>query len=440
LKRNLTGTRIRDKRIERGMRQVDLAEKVGISGTYMSLIERNRRNIGGKLLHNIARALNVERASLSEGAESALIDHLRIAAANLPDQKTDTTKLEAFAGRFPTWAALVAEQYRRIAFLEARVGELADRMTHDPHLASSLYEIISAVTSIRAAASILVGPESLEGDWQNRFQANIHEDSIKLAESSRTLAKFLEEPGDHVGNMRSPQEEKHHFLDSRAHHISELEGASDPESVTSVVAGKTGATTDAARELLSAWLERYRADAILMPLTPFQKAAQDCHYDPTVLARIFHTDLASVLRRLAALPPDAGHPPMGLAICDGAGMLTHLKRTPGFSLPIMGFACSLWPIFQVLSQPGFPVRAVIALPDSGASNFLCYAVAQPLEQPGFDEIPIHEATMLVLPDPHDTGLAARPIGTSCRVCPRTVCSARREPTILRSLHKADAKA
>ena len=438
MKRKLTGTRIRDKRIERGMRQVDLAARVGISGTYLSLIERNRRNIGGTLLHNIARALGVEPAGLSEGAEGALLDRLRIAAEQLPDQKVDIARLEDFVGGFPGWAALVAEQFRRITFLEARVSELADRMTHDPQLASSLYQVISAVTSIRSAASILVGPEVLEGDWQARFQVNIHEDSIRLAESSKTLVKFLEEPGDHGGIMRSPQEEMHQFLEGRAHHIAELEGHTDAASVTRVLSAISGAISGAARELLVAWLERYRSDAAAMPLAAFQNAARDCRYDPTILAQRFQRNLGSVLRRLAALPSDAGHPPIGLAVCDGAGVLTYLKRTADFTLPNPGLACSLWPLFQVLGRPGLPMRAVVTPPGTSVSSFLCYAVAEPLGRPGFDQVPIPEATMLVLPDPHDTRLEARPVGTSCRVCPRAKCPARREPTINSSFLTTDS--
>jgi XRE family transcriptional regulator, fatty acid utilization regulator len=438
LKRKLTGTRIRDKRMERGMRQVDLAARVGISGTYLSLIERNRRNIGGTLLHNIARELGVEPAGLSEGAEGALLDRLRIAAQQLPDQKVDIARLEDFVGGFPGWAALVAEQFRRITFLEARVSELADRMTHDPHLASSLYQVISAVTSIRSAAAILVGPEVLEGDWQARFQANIHEDSIKLAESSKTLVKFLEEPGDHGGIMRTPQEEMHQFLDDRAHHIVELEGPTDAGSVARILSAGAGAVSGAARELLAAWLERYRADAAAMPLAPFQSAARDCRYNPTILAKRYQRNLASVLRRLAALPPGAGHPPIGLAVCDGAGVLTYLKRTADFTLPNPGFACSLWPLFQVLGRPSLPMRALVTPPGASVANFLCYAVAEPLGPTGFDEVPIPEATMLVLPDPHDTRLEARPVGTSCRVCPRGKCPARREPTINSSFSATDS--
>ncbi len=66
----LTGSRIRERRLARGMRQVELARAVGISAAYLNLIEHNRRRIGGKLLVNLARVLEVEPAQLTEGAET----------------------------------------------------------------------------------------------------------------------------------------------------------------------------------------------------------------------------------------------------------------------------------------------------------------------------------------------------------------------------------
>ena len=43
----LTGNRIRERRLVLGMKQADLAEAVGISASYLNLIEHNRRRIGG---------------------------------------------------------------------------------------------------------------------------------------------------------------------------------------------------------------------------------------------------------------------------------------------------------------------------------------------------------------------------------------------------------
>ena len=68
----LTGSRIRSYRLERGIRQSELAAACEISASYLNLIEHNRRRIGGALLVRIARALDVDHSYLSGVAEVRL--------------------------------------------------------------------------------------------------------------------------------------------------------------------------------------------------------------------------------------------------------------------------------------------------------------------------------------------------------------------------------
>ena len=100
----LTGSRIRERRVMAGLKQADLAREIGISASYLNLIEHNRRRIGGKLLLNIAGALGVEPTALTEGAEAALIATLREAAVDAGLGGPELERADEFAGRFPGWA------------------------------------------------------------------------------------------------------------------------------------------------------------------------------------------------------------------------------------------------------------------------------------------------------------------------------------------------
>jgi transcriptional regulator with XRE-family HTH domain len=57
-----------------GLRQAEVAISVGISASYLNLIERNRRRIAPKLLAQLAQSLSIEPALLQEGAGGALVD------------------------------------------------------------------------------------------------------------------------------------------------------------------------------------------------------------------------------------------------------------------------------------------------------------------------------------------------------------------------------
>src|SRR6056297_390774 len=109
----LTGARIRRRRLDRGVKQADLARACGISPSYLNLIEHDRRKIGGKLLADIAEALDVTPERLRIGADAQEIATLRAAAADTPEVAAELDAAEDFAARFPGWAGLVAEPDRR---------------------------------------------------------------------------------------------------------------------------------------------------------------------------------------------------------------------------------------------------------------------------------------------------------------------------------------
>lgn len=427
-KRQLTGSRIRERRLDAAMRQADLARAAGISASYLNLIEHNRRRIGGRILMDIALALGIDPAVLSEGAEIELIDHLRGAAATLPSAGAEASRAEEFAGRFPGWAGLLAEQAAQIGRLESRVTSLTDRMAHDPQLSTSLHEVISAVTSIRSAASILVGNEDLDRDWQERFHRNIYNDSQRLADRSRALVGYLEAPADGGTLALSPVEEVDAFFDRRGHHIAELEG---PDGSVEALVVTAALSSSAAQTLLAGRLALYRDEAQSMPLGAFEAAAIEVQHDPALLAARFGVGPAAVLRRLSSLPDRPEHPAFGFASCDGAGAITRLKAIEGFGLPRAVAACPIWPLFQAISRPGQPIRAVVALPGEGGRRFLCHAIAGPLGPLRFDGLSPVEAVMLVQSAPAGAGgTTALAAGGGCRICPRSACPARREPSLV----------
>jgi len=427
----LTGSRIRERRLVSGIRQADLARSVGISPAYLNLIEHNRRRIGGKLLVDLARELGAEPTSLTAGAEVAMLGAMRDAAAREPGIKAEVDRTEEFAGRFPGWAGLVAGQNRRLGELERLVETLSDRLTHDPHLAASLHDVLSTVTAIRSTASILTETKDIDQEWQARFLRNVGEDSARLSESAQGLVDYLDAGADLEKTHMAPQEELSAFLEAHEFHFAALEGAT-PAREKDIVARADLLKSDASKSLAMAYLTRYAADAARLPLDRFRNLWRDTGRDPAIVAAQMGVDPAMVLRRVASLPAVEGGEGAGLVICDGSGTLTFRQPVAGFALPRFGAACPLWPLFQALSRPAQPVKAHVEMPGGGISRFICMAISQASYPAGFEAPPVYEATMLILPETSatssdDGGFA---VGTSCRICPRDECAARREPSIL----------
>ncbi|WP_377186361.1 helix-turn-helix domain-containing protein [Ruegeria meonggei] len=424
----LTGSRIRERRQIAGLRQAELARKVGISASYLNLIEHNRRRIGGKLLVDIAAVLMVEPSLLTQGIEATLISALREAAAEAVGQQAEVDALEEFAGRFPGWAGVLAQMHRRVVSLERTVETLSDRLTHDPHLASSVHEVLSTAAAIRSTAAILADTQEIEPEWQDRFHRNLHQDAERLADSSKSLVAYLDDSDSAEDRRGVPLEDVEAFFDAREHHFPEIE---DGKTADQVDLAELDSTT--ARTLALSFLKTYTADARAIPLAQIKAAVSVAEPDPAQLAAQFSVDTATVLRRLAALPKGYLSRPAGLVMCDASGSVLFTKPVPGFAMPRFGETCPLWPVFQALNRPLVPIRKRVVQLGRAAAVFDCYAYAWPQFVGGYDEGPVYRSVMLIQPvedgQPNDKTVSR--VGPSCRVCPNNSCEARREPSILR---------
>ena len=401
--------------MDRNLRQSELAQMVGISASYLNLIEHNKRRIGGKLLIDLARALDVEPSSLTEGAEAGLVGALGAAAASAPDVASEIQRAEEFADRFPGWAELVAAQARRIEVQERAMEALHDRLTHDPFLNASLHDVLSTVTAIRSTAAILNEGEELEEAWRDRFHRNLYEDSRRLADGSQALVAYLDRTADTERSQVAPLDEAEAWFEKSDWRL-DAPGPDDDAS---------GFDSRAGRSLAWRWLTRFREDAGRLPAAEFAEARAETP-DPVRLAARFGTDMSTVLRRWA-LTPEGGE--AGLVICDGSGTPVFRRSIAGFSVPSFGAGCPLWPLYEALARPGVPVRRFVEQAGRQQRTYLAYAIARSSRPEGLDGPVLHEATMLLLPDPPSAPVPAR-VGPSCRTCPRPACPARREPSVL----------
>jgi transcriptional regulator with XRE-family HTH domain len=415
----LTGTRLRERRLAAGRKQADVAAEAGISAPYLNLIEHNRRKVTPEIGARLAEALGLDQSALAGGSEAAMLDGLR-AAAGRAAVPVEIERLEEFVGRYPGWAGLVAELEGRVQGLERAVSALNDRMTHDPHLSQSLHELLSSLSSVRATAAILAETPDLTQDWADRFHRNLHGDSERLATGAEALVAYLDAGSTMAEQgIAAPQEEVEDWLAGRGWAISDAELADGLAEEVAALASL------AARSLASAYLAQAARDARALPAALLDKAIAANGTDALAIAGQLALEPMLVMRRLATRPGVE----VGLVTCDGSGTLMFRKPVAGFPLPRFGAACPLWPLYAALGRPMQPVEAVVEVAGQPGRSFRAVAWGQLRHPAGLRGPELREAAMLILPGaPAKAG--AETVGSSCRVCSRKDCPARREPSIL----------
>ncbi|SDD28684.1 hypothetical protein SAMN05421538_101288 [Paracoccus isoporae] len=394
------GARIRERRLSLGLTQADLARRAGISPAYMNLIEHDRRNLTGHVRAGLADALGISEAELEAGREEALLHGLRVAAArDVPAEiAIETERMAEFATRLPGWAGLVVALSERAEAQARRLTDLSDRMTQNPYLLDTVHEVLSAITSLRSTASILVKEPQMDAAWRERFHGNLDQDSLRLSVTAQALVAYLDSFEQDAGLM-TPQEEFETWI---------AEGRPDG-----------GPASDAARALAESWAEAEAADRLRLP---DQVLAPLLGGDPFALAARTGVPLDLILRRLGLSEPGSG-----LMICDGAGGVTFRKAAGQQEAARPGDPCAMLPIFEALGQPGTPLQRIIETETGDLLEATAVATRMPADHPGGTVL--GRAVMLLRPaaEPEPPFV---PVGPTCRICPRQGCKARRVPSIL----------
>src|SRR5499427_10609167 len=121
------GRTVRRLRIERELSQQSLASRLGISASYLNLIEHDQRVVSGSLLIKLAEVLHVDLAALSGAEERRLEVALReiftdplLAAETVPEEE-----VAMLAASAPSAARTVLALYRAWRVAREDAGGIA---------------------------------------------------------------------------------------------------------------------------------------------------------------------------------------------------------------------------------------------------------------------------------------------------------------------------
>ncbi|PRD41725.1 XRE family transcriptional regulator [Phyllobacterium phragmitis] len=475
----LTGLKIRSLRKNAGFTQSALAGRVGISASYLNLIEGNKRPAAGALIVRLAAELGVAPSELDGHAERRLIEMLEELATDprIGGKTPKTRATEDLVGRHPEWTDIILKLYRAFRDQSHAVLALADRLNRDPFLGESVHRMLTSVTAISSAAEILGNVDDLGQADRERFLTIVAADSARLSQTARALLDFFDNSTMRVRSATS-MEYVDAFIFQSDNYFPALEAIADkhrgdmppdghhdtgtdlanasPESIRFAAArglaweiaeNHVNAITDAhralpteeARDLARAALIGYVAGAVLMPYDRFLKAAEDCRYDLDWLSRRFRVSHEQAAHRVATLRrPGATGVRFAYMRSDASGYVTKRLPLPGLPLPRYGTACPMWPIYGAFQTPGITARCFGELPSGERFLFFARAVEKQPTQVGHPRkllsimlaCPAAEAPRVAYGDGLDATGAMLPVGTVCRLCTRMACTHRQEAPLI----------
>ncbi|NBB15343.1 DUF2083 domain-containing protein [Caulobacter sp. SLTY] len=442
------GGRLKRLRRDLDVTQSAMAEQLGVSTSYVNLLERNQRPVTAQMLLRLAEAYDLDMRSLSAddpgggGLEEALADRmfgdLRITRHEIAEANELTPGIaEAFtrlyrayldrgnlidlgalegrdggASLAPTdWVRdLVAAQRNHFGDLEDVAARILEALRADTRDATpALRERLQTVHGIRTR----VMPIEVMGGALRRFDH--HRKQLLLAETlapaSRTFAI--------------------------AYQLTLQEAGTELDAV----ADRFAPPDDATRRQLKVFLGNYVAAAIMMPYEAFLGALEKAHYDIEAVRPRFGVSFEQAAQRMTSLgrPGERGVPFFMMRV-DAAGNVSKRYSNGPFPFSRFGGTCPRWNIHDSFKTPGRVITQVIETPDGSRYFTLSRTVRRVagllagLE----DELVVglgcelkHASKLIYARGIDLAAPVVTEVGPACRICERHLCPQRAAPPVNR---------
>lgn len=418
-----------------------MAEQLGISASYLNLIERNQRPLTAQVLVRLTELFDFDPRSLSAAAPGGGADAIRRRLSDpiFADLEIDRSELEEWLAGAPGGAEAFARAYDRIGGstagpasddplalvrreierwrnhfpdLDAAAEALADELRLS---AGDLYSAIAERLRVKHSLSIRVLPVEVLPDALRRL--DLHARQLQLSEmldpASRTFQAAFQ-----LG-----------CIEARAEIEALVKGAQFSER--------------AAERLYRRHLTSYFAAAMMMPYARFLRACEATGYDVELLQRRFGAGYEQVAHRLTTLQRvGARGLPFFMIRIDRAGQASkRFVGASGAGLVEADGRCPLWRLHAAFERPGRIETDLVELPE-GERWFTFGRTVHPQSRRAGDVgaefvvglgLSAELAGNLALARGMDLTARATPIGLGCRQCPRPQCPQRSAPPAGRAL-------
>ncbi len=456
----LVGPRLRRFRQTLGLTQVRMAEDLGISTSYLNLMERNQRALSAKVLLKMAEIYDFDISGFTGAGDAHLVAELYEALRDPVFDKRSISKSEAedIVNASPQTAKALLRLYAKHRDLLRRQSDMAHNMAGDRDKVELLEQSAVAVETVRRFIH----------DNKNYFPpldeaAESLSDTLGLSKREPHAALTERLKNKHDLSVRivpidiMPQMLRYFDRHSKRINLSELLrqsgrrfqlafqiGMLEQREVIDDIVKRADLPGREAEGLMRTSLANYFAAALLMPYARFLREAEKCRYDVDLLSRRFGTSFEQTAHRLTTLQrPEARGIPFFFVRIDVAGNVSKRFSAGRFPFSQLGGACPLWNIHECFQTPGKTITQMIQMPDETTYFSIAKMVARSAGT--FDAPPqklaiglgcdiayaprLTYARQYNLEKPQPT-----PIGINCYLCERQNCRQRAHAPLNKALN------
>jgi XRE family transcriptional regulator, fatty acid utilization regulator len=448
MQKTFIGPHLRRLRLERGETQGAMARALGISPSYVNLLENNERSVSVQVLLKLFEAYGVDWREIAEEDGSGALADLRAALQDpvFAEARPDLPQLRAALVHAPDLAAAFLRLHRS---WQAATDQLMALGEGDARAISATPEAGVHNVFRRQRNHFRDLEEAAEGFWD----APVERDEIYVALKRRLRDRLgisvrLARVEDLPGTLRQYDEARREILLSealdhtnRTFQLVHMCGLLEQRALLDALIAKAGIADPRGVARLRVELANYFAAAVLMPYGAFLAEAKATKYDLDHIATRFGVSFEQACHRATTLQREGAQGvPFFFMRIDKGGNVTKRFNATDFHLAEYGGACPRLDVHTSFRTPGKIVPQFVEMPDKSQyfvfsrtvdrptwirhaqDNRLAVAIGCTIEHAA--QIGYAEAFSV-------TGARMVPIGINCRVCPRANCDQRaHQATIL----------
>lgn len=453
------GLKIRTLRRQANLTQAALAAQLGISSSYLNLLEHDRRPLTTNLLLALAQQLDVDLRALAAGPDAQLLADVTEMFGDpiLDDHPLTGRDVQAFVENAPEVARAVVRLHQAYAAARTTVESLQTHVLDDADLARDVAGVDRARLSSERISDFIQRHANYFPELEAEAERVRKVADLSQADLFGGLTRYLKDAHDvsvrvitvreMAGAMRRFDVVRRRIQlsealprSSRNFELAAQIGLLECSAVLDRLLEHEDVTSDESRALGRVALSNYFAGAVLMPYERFLAAAQQERYDIEILGHRFGVGWEQACHRLTTLRrPGAEGVSFYFVRVDIAGNISKRFSAAGIHFPRYSGLCALWNVHGAFLQPG-RVRVQLARLPNGRTVL---AIAKTVQRYGggyrapdtLYAVGIgcdsEDARRLIYADGMDITAAdaAVPVGVTCRLCERSNCEARVTPAL-----------
>ena len=453
------GAKVRSMRRRGQLSQVQLAEQLQISPSYLNLIEHNQRPLPAHLLVRLAQIFHVELQAFADDNQIRLADSLQeVFADPLLEEHGVTTNEVREIAESPAAARAVIALFDAYKSSVSSMHDLASQVydggvfhgvdpAHVPSEEASdvIQENLNYFPELEAAALDLARRASLDRADMYRcltsYLRDHHRVEVILTPVSRDRGLIRRYDPEmrtlSLSEVLPPWSRQFQV----AHQVGLIEAAPVIEAI--IARSQKNLTTPESVKLCRVALANYFAGALLMPYDDFYRLAEDVRYDIELLQHHYTASWEQVCHRLTTLrKPGATGVAFHFVRVDIAGNISKRFSGTGIRFARFSGSCPRWDVHAAFLTPGRIRTQFSQMPDGTAYFCIARTIRKSYGYASGDALmavgigcPVRDARKLVYADGYDLENleAAVPIGTTCRLCERLDCEQRAFPPMQHGL-------